>query len=212
MKIGILGSGEVGCALAEGLGRHGHQVMLGTRDPKQERIQEWTRATGAPAGTLDETAAFGELLILATPWSGTENAIQLAGSRNFAGKILIDVTNPLAFGSGAPTLALGHTDSGGEQVQRWLPEAKVVKCFNIVGSTLMIDPKLPGGPPDMFYCGDDEGARKSVGDLVRSVGWDAIDLGGIASSRYLEPMAMAWVVHGFRTNTWSHAYKLLKGE
>ncbi len=212
MKIGIFGSGEVGLRLAEGLVRHRHDVTLGSRDPRQERLQIWARTSGASTGTLEETARFGELLVLATAWSGTENAIQSAGRKNFAGKVLIDVTNPLRHGPNGPTLAIGHTDSGGEQVQRWLPEAKVVKCFNIVGNTLMIDPKLPGGPPDMFYCGNDEGARKVVHDLLGTVGWGAIDLGGIESSRYLEPMAMAWIVHGFRTNTWKHAFKLLHGE
>jgi predicted dinucleotide-binding enzyme len=211
MKIGIVGSGEVGFQLAEGLVRHGHQVMLGSRDPNQDKIQNWSKSSGAQTGTLPETTSFGDLLILATAWSGTENAIQLAGPKNFAGKVLIDVTNPLAHGPSGPSLAIGHTDSGGEQVQRWLPDAKVVKCFSIVGSKLMIDPKLPGGPPDMFYCGNDEGAKRTVQDLLRSVGWGAIDLGGIESSRYLEPMAMAWIVHGFRTNTWNHAFKLLVG-
>ena len=211
MKIGILGSGEVGFRLAEGLVRHDHRVMLGSRDPKQERIQDWSKSSGAETGTLPETAAFGELIFLATAWSGTENAIRQAGSQNVADKVLIDVTNPLAQGPNGPSLALGHTDSGGEQVQRWLPDAKVVKCFSMVGARLMIDPKLPGGPPDMFYCGNDEGAKRSVHDLLQSVGWGAIDLGGIESSRYLEPMAMAWIVHGFRTNTWNHAFKLLRG-
>lgn len=211
MKIGILGSGEVGFQLAEGLVRNGHRVMLGSRDPKQEKIQTWLKSREAQAGTLPETAAFGELVFLATAWSGTENAIRLAGAKNFADKVLIDVTNPLAHGPSGPTLVIGHTDSGGEQVQRWLPDAKVVKCFSIVGAPLMIDPELPDGPPSMFYCGNDEDAKYIVQDLLRSVGWSPIDLGGIESSRYLEPMAMAWIVYGFRTNTWNHAFKLLCG-
>jgi len=211
MKIGILGSGEVGFRLAEGLSRHGHEVMLGSRNPEQERIQKWSESSGVKTGSLSQTSEFGELIILATAWSGTENAIQLAGPKNFAGKVVIDVTNPLAPGPDGPKLAIGHTDSGGEQVQRWLPDAKVVKCFSIVAAKLMIDPELPGGPPDMLYCGNDEGAKRTVEELLRSVGWGTIDLGGIESSRYLEPMAMAWIVHGIRTNTWTHAFKLLKG-
>ncbi|MCA9727290.1 MAG: NAD(P)-binding domain-containing protein [Candidatus Eisenbacteria bacterium] len=210
MKIGILGSGDVGQKLGAGFARHGHEVMLGTRDPQAEKIQAWIRESGAQAGSFADTAAFGEMLILATQWTGTENALELAGREHFAGKVVLDATNPLDFSTGAPALSIGHTDSAGEQVQRWLPNAKVVKCYNTVGNALMIDPQLPGGPPDMFYCGNDDGAKKTVQDLLSSVGWNGIDLGGIESSRYLEPLAMVWIVHGFRTNTWGHAFKLLK--
>lgn len=93
----------------------------------------------------------GDVIVIATLWGGTENAIRLADTRNFAGKVVIDTTNPLVFSPGAPpALALGHTDSGGEQVQRWLPEARVVKAFNTVGNAHMVNPQFPGGPPHMF--------------------------------------------------------------
>jgi predicted dinucleotide-binding enzyme len=217
VNIGILGSGDVGQVLGIGLAAAGHEVMLGSRDPAGEKVRAWTaraqeRAGGrAHAGTFAEAAAFGEVLVLATLWEGTENAVRLAGPENCAGKTVMDATNPLDFSQGAPRLALGHTDSGGEQVQRWLPHSHVVKAFNSVGNALMVHPDLPGGPPDMLICGNDEQAKRTVAGLARELGWPTVDLGGIEASRMLEPIAMAWIVYGFRTGTWNHAFKLLRG-
>ena len=207
MRVGVIGSGAVGQALSRGFTSRGHEVMIGSRSP--EKLADFEEAK---AGTNDEVAAFGELLALATSWDGTESAIDLAGRENFAGKVLMDVTNPLAFGDGQgpPTLALGHTDSGGEQVQRWLPEARVVKAFNIVGNTLMVDPDLPGGPPDMLIAGEDEEAKGQVTKIAEDWGWPVIDLGGIEASRLLEPFAMVWILSAFRLGgRWEQAFKLL---
>lgn len=212
MKVGILGSGGVGQALGKGFADLGHEVKMGTRDANQEKVKTWLSRTGprASAGSFADAAAFGEIIVLATPWSGTENAINLAEKKNLAGKLIIDVTNPLSFAANRPpTLSLGHTDSGGEQVQRWAPDAHVVKAFNVVGSPFMVNPQFPGGPPDMFICGNDAKAKRGVTDILTAFGWSTIDLGGIESSRYLEPLAMVWITYGFRTNTWTHAIKLL---
>jgi predicted dinucleotide-binding enzyme len=214
MRIGILGSGDVGQTLGRGFAGVGHDVKLGTRDPKSEKVQAWVLKTGgkASSGTFAEAAAFGEVLVLATLWTGTESAIKLADPRNCAGKVVIDATNPLDFSQGMPPkLAVAGTDSGGERVQRWLPGAKVVKAFNTVGSAHMINPRFPGGPPDLFICGNDEGAKKTVSDLCQTIGWPpAVDIGGIESSRYLEPMCLTWVLYGARNNSWNHAFKLLR--
>lgn len=214
MRIGVLGSGDVGRTLARGLASRGNDVMLGTRDPSAERIQSWLAATSSPitAGTFADAAAFGELIILATLWDGTENVIRLAKKPAFAGKIVLDTTNPLDFSHGVPpTLTLAGDDSAGEQVQRWLPDAKVVKMFNTIGNAHMVDPAFPGGPPDLYICGDDAGAKQTATELARTLGWPAtIDLGGIFNARYLEPMAMVWIVHGFNTKSWNHAFKLLR--
>src|SRR5207249_11744662 len=140
-----------------------------------------------------EAATFADLAVLATLWSGTENAIRLADPNSLAGKVVIDATNPLVFAPNAPPgLALGHTDSGGEQVQRWLPGSRVVKCFNTVGHALLAGPPLPGGPPDMFLCGDDPHARQTVSELCRALGWGSVDLGGIEGARLLEPLCVLW--------------------
>jgi predicted dinucleotide-binding enzyme len=186
---------------------------MGTRDASQEKVKTWLSRTAprASAGSFADAAAFGEMIVLATPWSGTENALTLAEKSNLTGKLIIDVTNPLGFVAGKPpTLLLGHTDSGGEQVQRWAPAAHVVKAFNIIGSPFMVNPQFPGGPPDMFICGNDATSKRVVTDILTAFGWSTVDLGGIESSRYLEPLAMVWITHGFRTNTWSHALKLLR--
>jgi predicted dinucleotide-binding enzyme len=213
MKIGILGTGEVGQKLGSGFAALGHDVKMGTRDPKNEKVKAWVAKNGsrASAGTFAEAAGFGELTILATAWSGTENAIQLAKPRNLTGKIVIDTTNPLIFHENAPPgLALGRTDSAGEQVQRWLPEARVVKAFNIVGNAHMVNPQFPGGPPDMFICGNDQAAKAKVTEICAAFGWPVIDLGGIEGARLLEPLAMTWILHGLRSGTWNHAWKLLR--
>jgi predicted dinucleotide-binding enzyme len=213
MNIAILGSGIVAQVLGAGFASRGHTVMMGTRDPASEKVQAWIEKTEQPvtAGTSAEAAAFCEMAVLATAWSGTENALNLAGADNLAGKVVIDVTNPLVFAPNAsPSLALGHTDSGGEQVQRWLPGSKVVKAFNIVGNTSMIDPDFPDGPPDMFICGNDDDAKKLVTEILDSFGWPTIDIGGIEGARLLEPMCILWVMYGITTGGWDHAFKMLR--
>ena len=213
MKIGILGTGDVGQALGIGFATLGHDVKMGSRDPNQEKVKAWINKAGAKAsaGTFAEAAAFGELAVLCTIWTGAENAIRLAGPENLVGKVVIDTTNPLDFSGGIPPkLAVGHTDSAGEHVQRWLPNSRVVKAFNIVGSAHMFKPEFPGGPPDMFICGDDDQAKATVTDLLKTFGWSVIDIGGIECARYLEPLAMVWIRHFFRVNSVNHAFKLLR--
>jgi predicted dinucleotide-binding enzyme len=192
MKIGVLGTGDVGKVLAAGLTSRGHDVMIGTRDPSQQKLSEWVKQAGR----------------------GVENVIQLASPDNFAGKVVIDTTNPLRFEAEGqlPVLAIGHTDSAGEVVQRLLPEANVVKAFNIVGNPHMVAPDFPDGKPDMFICGNDSDAKQKVGELIESLGWPpVIDLGGIESARYLEPLAMVWITHFFLNEfNGNHAFKLLR--
>ncbi|MGZ8797184.1 MAG: NADPH-dependent F420 reductase [Thermoanaerobaculia bacterium] len=209
-KVGILGSGDVGKALGAGFLALGHEVMIGSREP--EKLKPWVNAAGrgASAGTFEQAVRFGELIVLATLGTGTENAIHLAGANNFIGKVVIDTTNPLDFSKGAPQLAIGHTDSLGERVQRAIPGARVVKAFNTVGNPLMFNPQLPGGPPDMFICGDDDRAKNKVSEVCKDFGWGVIDIGGIQGSRHLEPMCMVWVLYGMRSKTWTHAFKLLR--
>jgi predicted dinucleotide-binding enzyme len=208
-RVGILGSGDVGKALARGFVSLGHEVKIGSRSP--EKLTDFVKSAGeqATSGTFDEAAAFGDIIVLATLGTGAEEAIRLAGNANFTGKVVIDATNPLEFSTGAPRLSVGHTDSLGEQVQRWLPEARVVKAFNTVGNALMVNPDLPGGPPDMFLCGNDDDAKRLVSQVCRHFGWGVVDIGGIEGSRYLEPMCMVWVLHGVKSGGWTHAFKML---
>ncbi|MBC8367449.1 NAD(P)-binding domain-containing protein [bacterium] len=213
MKIGILGSGDVGQVLGTGFANRGHEVMMGSRDPKQDRVANWVKKNQGlvTAKSFSETAAFCDVAILATLWAGTANAIELAEPGNLAGKVLIDATNPLIFSEGkAPSLATNGDGSAGEQIQSWLPESHVVKAFNIVGNPHMVDPDFPGGPPDMFICGNDEPAKVTVTGLIEELGWLVIDQGGIESSAYLESLAMLWIGQYIATGSGDHAFKLLR--
>ena len=209
MKVGILGSGDVGKSFARGFGALGHEVMIGSRSP--EKLSEFVSGQGkhVSSGSFDEAASFGDLIVLATLGVATEEAINLAGKQNFEQKVVIDATNPLDFSTGAPRLSVGHTDSLGEQVQRTLPTARVVKAFNTVGNPLFFKPQLAGGPPDMFIAGNDAAAKKLVSQVCDAFGWGMIDLGGIEASRHLEPMCMVWVLHGVLSGSWVHAFKML---
>jgi len=216
MKIGVLGTGDVGRSLAAGLAARGHEVMIGSRDPSVGRIQDWLRETGrgAQAGSFAEAASFGEFLVLSVNWAHVRDVLDLAGAANFTGKILIDTSNPLRFEveGEPPVLDVSGDDSAGERIQRWLPDARVVKAFNIVNAVHMVDPDFPEGGPDMFICGNDDEAKSQVGGLIESLGWPpTIDLGDIRMSRYLEPLAMVWIVHFFRNGfNVNHAFKLLR--
>jgi len=208
-KVGVLGSGDVGKSFAKAFAALGHDVMIGSRSP--EKLSDFVAGAGANvrSGTFEEAAKFGDLVALATHGGGTSEALRLAGAQNFENKVVIDATNPLDFSTGAPKLFVGFDDSLGEQVQRQLPSARVVKAFNTVGNVLFYKPQLPGGPPDMFLCGNDDDAKKTVTQVCAAFGWGVIDLGGIDASRYLEPMCMTWVLHGFRSGSWTHAFKML---
>jgi len=213
MKVGILGTGDVGRALGKGFVTLGHEVKLGGREAASEKASAWAKEMGpkASTGTFAETAAFGELLVLATLGTANESVLKAAGP-GLKGKVLIDTTNPLGHEKGGPPqLTVGFTDSGGEQVQRAAPDARVVKAFNIVGNTLMFRPDLPGGPPTMLICGNDAVAKKQVTAILHDFGWtDVADLGGIEASRHLEPLCITWVLFGVATGGWSHAVKFLR--
>lgn len=210
MKVGIIGSGDVGQRLGGGFLELGHSVKIGSRTP--EKLKEWVEKNGkrASAGTFAEAAGFGDALVLATLWTGTADAISMAGEGNFAGKIVIDVTNPLDFSSMPPKLMISGTDSAGETVQRMLPNSKIVKAFNTLGNPSMVHPDFPGGRPTMFICGNDEGAKKFVYDTAFAFGHEPVDIGDIEGSRLLESLAMLWIVHYFRTSNGNHAFKLLR--
>lgn len=213
MKVGVLGSGVVGQTLAAGFIKHNHQVVLGTRDKDAKDIQEWAAKTpGVRVGTFAEAASFGEILILAVGGRVVENVIRLADPRNLAGKTVIDVTNPLADAppvKGVLQFTTGPNESLGEKVQTLVPQAHVVKAFNSVGAVRMVNPKFEQGTPTMFLCGDDDGAKSQVVEIIRQFGWEPFDCGGIIAARALEPLCMLWCIPGFLRNQWTHAFKVL---
>ncbi|HYH81672.1 MAG TPA: NAD(P)-binding domain-containing protein [Longimicrobium sp.] len=212
MNIGILGSGMVGQALGLGFVQRGDEVVVGTRDAGGDKLRDWVARTDGRgrAGTFAEAAAFGEVAVLATLWDGTENALRLADPASLAGKVVIDVTNPLDFSTGMPRLSIGFSDSGGEQVQRWLPDSRVVKAFSIITAGEMVHPEFPCGPPTMFIAGDDDGAKGTVSGICRDFGWEVEDVGAMEAARLLEPLAVLWITHAVRTGAYGHAFKLLR--
>lgn len=214
-RVGVLGTGEVGRRLAAGFRSRGHDVMIGSRDSGKPELREWLSGDGAgiEAGSFTRAAEHGELLVLAVLGDAAEVAIADAGPEKFSGKVVIDAMNPLDFSGGfPPKLSIAGEDSLGERVQRALPDAKVVKAFNTIGSPYFVDPKFSGGEPTMLIAGEDDGAKRTVGDVLADFGWsDVVDIGGIEGSRELEAICIAWVKIGGKRGAWDHGFKLLAG-
>lgn len=213
MKIGIIGSGVVGRVLAKAFKNEEHEVMLGTRNTSKEDVIKFSEETSISVGTFAEAAKFAELAVLAAKGTAAEDAITLAGVENFHNKIVIDTTNPIA--EAPPTNGVLHyftslEESLMERIQRLIPEAKVVKAFNIVGNALMYKPKLPGGIPTMFICGNHDDAKQTVTEILTSFGWETEDMGKAEAARAIEPLCILWCIRGFIKNDWMHALKLLK--
>lgn len=212
MRIAVLGTGDVGQTLASGFIATGHAVRMGSRSADNEKMLAWAARSGpqASVGTFADAAQYGDVIVLATLGEANASVIRMADPARFAGKVVIDTTNPLDFSSGAPVLATGHTNSGAEEVQRMVPGASVVKAFNSIGFPLMFKPQLPGGPPDMFICGNEPEAKRVVGGICEQFGWGVVDVGPLESARYLEALAMIWIMRGTVSGNWSHAFKLLR--
>jgi predicted dinucleotide-binding enzyme len=213
MKVGVLGSGLVGRVLGAGFLKYGHGVMLGTRNPAKAEVEQWLRENPrGTAGTFQQAAEFGDLIVLCTLGRAAEEAIALAGPANFAGKTVMDTTNPIADTppvQGVLAFTTRRNESLGEKIQARLPQAHVVKVFNSVGGGRMINPRYQQGTPTMFLCGDNAQAKAQVSEIVEQFGWEPFDCGGIIASRAIEPLCMLWCIPGFARNQWTHAFKLL---
>lgn len=214
MKIGIIGSGEVGQTLGEGFLTEGHDVMLGSRNPSKEEVVKWGKKhSKGKTGTFAEAAAFGELLVLCTAGDGAENAVKLAGIENFSGKVVIDTTNPIDKkppNHGVLRLSTGPNESLLEKIQHLAPKAKIVKAFNSVGSSLMYKPKLKGGKPSMFICGNDDEARETVAGILKDFGWETEDMGKANAAACIESLCVLWCIPGFVKDDWEHAFRVLR--
>jgi len=212
MKIGILGSGAVSKSLAAGFVKHGHAVMLGTRQPA--KLAEWAAHNlKTDVGTFAEAAAFGDLLVLAVKGSAAAEALRAAGPANLAGKPIIDTTNPIADTppvNGVLRFFTSLDESLMERLQREFVDARFVKAFNSVGSSVMVNPQFEDGKPTMIICGNDEAAKKSVGGILDQFGWETADMGKAEAARAIEPLCMLWCIPGFLRQDWRHAFKLLR--
>jgi predicted dinucleotide-binding enzyme len=197
MRVGVLGTGDVGRRLASKLVSLGYEVKMGSRTAQNAKAAEWTKANGsrASAGTFADAAEFGEVVFNCTAGSVSLEALKLAGAKNLAGKVLVDVANPLDFSKGMPpTLTVCNTDSLGEQIQRAFPDVKVVKALNTMGNEMMVNPALVPGEHDTFLCGNDPQAKAKVVEILRAFGWKSpVDLGDMTAARGLEMVLPVWV-------------------
>jgi predicted dinucleotide-binding enzyme len=211
MKVGILGSGVVAQALAGGFLKHGHEVVLGTRTPA--KLADWVaKNPGARVVGTPEAAAFGEVVALAVKGTVAADVLRGAGAGNLAGKIVMDATNPIADAPPANGVLKFFTsldESLMERLQREFGAVRFVKAFNSVGNGLFVDPKLPGGKPTMFICGNDEAAKQVVRGFLDQFGWETADMGKAEAARAIEPLCMLWCIPGLLRNEWTHAFKLL---
>lgn len=209
MKIAVFGTGMVGTAVAGAFAARGHEVTVGTRDPEATVARteagpmggtpfaEWH--AGHPAvqvATFSDAAAGSELIVNATNGAGSLAALAAAGEDNLAGKVIVDIANPLDFSRGfPPSLNPVNTDSLGEQIQLAFPDARVVKTLNTMSATIMVDPaSVAGGDHSVFMSGNDAGAKDMVRGLLIELGHrDIIDLGDISTARGTEMLLPVWL-------------------
>jgi predicted dinucleotide-binding enzyme len=211
MNVGIIGSGIVAQTLGAGFSKHGHAVMLGTRDPT--KLAEWlARHRGAKVGSFADAARFGELVVLAVKGTIALEALRLAGADALAGKVVLDTTNPIADAppvNGVLRFFTSLDDSLMERLQQAHPGVRFVKAFSSVGNARMVDPQYREGRPTMFICGNDAAAKTTVTGVLEQFGWETLDLGGVAAARAIEPLCILWCIPGFLRNEWTHAFKVL---
>jgi 8-hydroxy-5-deazaflavin:NADPH oxidoreductase len=211
MKVGVLGSGDVAKVLGTGFLKHGHDVIMGTRE--QAKLADWAaqNPTGRVGG-FAEAAAFADLVVLAVKGTAAADALRAAGKSNLAGKVVIDATNPIADAPPVNGVLKFFTDldeSLMERLQREFESARLVKAFSSVGNAMMVNPRLEGGKPTMFICGDDDAAKKTVTEILDQFGWETADMGKIEAARAIEPLCMLWCIPVFTRNQTTHAFKLL---
>jgi predicted dinucleotide-binding enzyme len=191
MTIAIIGTGNVGGALARGWSRAGQKIVLGVRGSASPEVEKLARETGAEVRTPLDAAAGGDVVVLALPWHAAEGAVKALGG--LKGKIVIDCMNPLTMKDGKLGLDRGFDTSGAEALAGWLPDARVVKTLNQVGAEMMEDNRRLPQRPVMFMAGNDAAAKATVASLLKNLGFEALDAGDLTKSRLLEPFGMVWI-------------------
>ena len=212
MKVGVIGSGTVGQTLAAGFVKHGHEAMIGTREPA--KLADWAKSNPkAKVGSFGETAAFSDVVVLAVKGSIAADVLHAAGTKNLEGKPVIDACNPIADAppvNGVLQFFTKTNESLMEQLQKEFAGAHFVKAFNSVGAPRMVNPDYKVGKPTMFICGNNEGAKATTKKILDEFGWETADMGKAEAARAIEPLCMLWCILGFTKNEWTHAFKLLR--
>ena len=205
-KVGVLGSGVVGVTLANGLTELGYEVSVGNR--KGAVVDKWD----GDVGTYSEVASGSELIILSVKGTAAESVIE-STKDHLDGKTIIDTTNPISdkpADEGVLNYFTSLDESLMERLQAIAPKANFVKAFNSVGNNFMVNPEFKDGKPTMFICGNNDDAKKSVVKILKQLGWDSEDMGGVKAARAIEPLCILWCIPGILRGEWSHALRMLK--
>ena len=212
-RVGIVGSGIVGQTLANGFVKHGYDVTIGTNTAsKREELRSKTNGQ-VKVGSFEDAAKFGEIVVVATKGTAAEAALTMAGIANLNGKTVIDTTNPIADAApvnGVLQYFTSQNDSLMERLQTLAADAHFVKAFSCIGNAFMVNPDFNGVKPTMFICGNHGGAKSEVKTILDQFGFDVADMGAVEGARAIEPLCILWCIPGFLTNSWTHAFKLLK--
>lgn len=210
-KAGLIGSGPVAQALSEGFFNNGYEVMIGSRDPG--KLKDWQKKWGekAKTGTFPDAADFGETIVLCVKGSAAKEVVKSLKEK-LSGKVVIDTTNPIsdtAPENGVLLFSTNINKSLMEQLQEISPDARFVKAFNCIGSSLMVNPSF-SQKPTIFICGNNQEAKNEVSEIIKLFGHDPEDMGSVEAARAIEPLCMLWCIPGFLSNDWNHALRMMK--
>lgn len=212
VKVGILGSGDVGKVLAKGFLKNGYQVAIGS--DHAEKLAEFKRENPEmETATFEQAAQSGDIVVVCVKGTVAEKIVEKV-KRHLTGKTVIDTTNPIADAppqNGVLKYFTSLEESLMERLQTIAPDAQFVKAFNSIGSALMVNPEFGDDTkPTMFICGNNDDAKKKVHEILEKFGFEVEDMGKVESARAIEPLCILWCIPGFLRNEWSHAFKLLK--
>ncbi len=212
-KIGIIGSGVVGKTLAKGFLQYGYDTTIASRSTEKRLELQAELGNNIHVADFASTAQNADIVVLAVKGTKAKEALLICGLDNLHGKTIIDATNPIADAAPQNGVLRYFSDinfSLMEDLQTTIPNAHFVKAFSCVGSAFMVNPSFDGQKPSMFICGNDDGAKQDVADILTQFGWDIEDMGKAEAARAIEPLAMLWCIPGMLQGKWSHAFKLLK--
>ena len=211
-KVGIIGSGNVGVALARGFIENGYDTTIASRSQEKRKELEQNFDGEINTDTVENTAKNNDIIVFAVKGAKAKEALAILKLDNLKGKTIIDTTNPIedaAPVNGVLSYSSNINKSLMEELQEMAKEAKFVKAFSSVGAAHMVYPSFES-KPTMFICGNYDDAKKETIEILEKFGWEIADMGGVEAARAIEPLAMLWCIPGFRENNWNHAFKLLK--